>query len=75
MPVYQNFLLRYYARTGEKHAREMALVTLRRDEPRAASTITLGGWLRPLLDGRRLARARIFEKMLYDNRANACGER
>jgi uncharacterized protein YyaL (SSP411 family) len=65
MPVYQNFLLRYYARTGEKHALEMVLVTLREMSRGGIYDHLGGGFSRYSTDADW--HVPHFEKMLYDN--------
>ncbi len=61
----QEFLLRYYARTGEEHAREMVEVSLQRMANGGIYDHLGGGFARYSTDGFWLVPH--FEKMLYDN--------
>jgi uncharacterized protein YyaL (SSP411 family) len=63
-PVTFNFLLRYYHRSGEQKAREMALTTLRKMAEGGIRDHIGGGFHRYSVDGQW--RVPHFEKMLYD---------
>jgi len=63
-PVVVNFLLRYYARTGEQRALDMTLQTLRAMARGGLHDHLGGGFHRYSTD--RLWRVPHFEKMLYD---------
>jgi len=63
-PVTLNFLFRYYSRTGEKHALEMSLETLRRMAAGGMYDHIGGGFHRYSTDKRW--HVPHFEKMLYD---------
>jgi uncharacterized protein YyaL (SSP411 family) len=63
-PMILNFLLRYYSRTGEKTAQDMALVTLRKMEAGAVFDHIGYGFHRYSADDEW--RTPHFEKMLYD---------
>ncbi|MFH2204486.1 MAG: thioredoxin domain-containing protein [Elusimicrobiota bacterium] len=65
LPVRQNFLLRYYARTGSKRALEMVEGTLLRMARGGIYDHVGGGFARYSVDG--AWRVPHFEKMLYDN--------
>ena len=65
MPTNQNFLLRYYARTGEKKALEMVETTLTKMAQGGIYDHVGGGFARYSVDG--WWRVPHFEKMLYDN--------
>jgi len=65
MPVNHNFLLRYYARTGEKDTLEMVLKTLREMARGGIFDQIGGGFHRYSTDERWFLPH--FEKMLYDN--------
>ncbi len=64
-PVNLSFLLRYAARTGDAHARDMVLHTLRRMARGGMYDQLGGGFHRYSVDERWLVPH--FEKMLYDN--------
>jgi len=63
-PVAHNFLLRYYARTGNKEALEMVLATLRAMAQGGMNDHLGGGFHRYSVDARWFVPH--FEKMLYD---------
>ncbi len=63
-PVTHNFLLRYGARTGNREAREMVLVTLREMARGGMNDQLGGGFHRYSVDDRWFVPH--FEKMLYD---------
>ena len=63
-PVNLNFLFRYYARTGEEEAREMALLTLREMAKGGMHDQLGGGFHRYSVDEYWFVPH--FEKMLYD---------
>jgi uncharacterized protein YyaL (SSP411 family) len=65
MPVYHNFLLRYYARTKNKEAVEMSLHTLREMAKGGIYDHLGGGFARYSTDENW--HIPHFEKMLYDN--------
>ncbi|MFC1678748.1 thioredoxin domain-containing protein [Elusimicrobiota bacterium] len=65
MPVNQNFLLSYYARTGQREALETALSKLRDMASGGIYDHVGGGFHRYSVDGDW--RVPHFEKMLYDN--------
>jgi uncharacterized protein YyaL (SSP411 family) len=65
MPVYHNFLLRYYARTHNKEALEMSLHTLRKMAKGGIYDQLGGGFARYSTDENW--HVPHFEKMLYDN--------
>jgi len=65
MPVYHNFLLRYFARTKNKEALEMSLQTLRFMAKGGIYDHLGGGFARYSTDERW--HIPHFEKMLYDN--------
>ncbi|MBI5629511.1 MAG: thioredoxin domain-containing protein [Elusimicrobia bacterium] len=65
MPVYHHFLLRYYARTGNREALDLCLVTLRRMARGGICDQIGGGFHRYSTDAEW--RVPHFEKMLYDN--------
>jgi len=65
MPVYHNFLLRYYARTKNQEALEMSLQTLRAMAKGGIYDHLGGGFSRYSTDDRW--HIPHFEKMLYDN--------
>ncbi|MEE8424754.1 MAG: thioredoxin domain-containing protein, partial [Elusimicrobiota bacterium] len=65
MPVNQNLLLRYYARTGEEKALEMVSKTLEEMSAGGIYDHVGGGFARYSTDERW--RVPHFEKMLYDN--------
>jgi uncharacterized protein YyaL (SSP411 family) len=70
MPVYHNFLLRYFARTGECRALDMAARTLRAMSRGGIFDNLGGGFHRYSTDDSW--RIPHFEKMLYDNAQLAC---
>ena len=63
-PVVHNFLLRYYARTGDEEARDMVLATLRAMAKGGMNDQLGGGFHRYSVDARWFVSH--FEKMLYD---------
>src|SRR5258708_22766248 len=63
-PVTHNFLLRYYARTGNNEALEMVLATLRAMAQGGMNDQLGGGFHRYSVDARWFVPH--FEKMLYD---------
>jgi uncharacterized protein len=63
-PVVLNFLLRYYARTGNREALDMVLVTLREMAKGGMYDQLVGGFHRYSVDARWFVSH--FEKMLYD---------
>jgi len=63
-PVVFNFLLRWYARGGQKDALDMTLATLRRMAAGGIHDVIGGGFHRYAVD--RRWRVPHFEKMLYD---------
>ena len=63
-PVSFNFLFRYAQRTGEKNARQMAMVTLRKMAKGGMRDHVGGGFHRYSVDSQW--RVSHFEKMLYD---------
>src|SRR5262249_29148808 len=65
MPVYHNFLLRYYARTKNREALDMSLHTLREMAKGGIYDHLGGGFARYSTDERW--HIPHFEKMLYDN--------
>jgi uncharacterized protein len=65
MPVYQHFLLRSWARTGNQKALDMVLLTLRQMARGGIRDHIGGGFHRYSTDG--LWHVPHFEKMLYDN--------
>ncbi len=65
MPVYQGFLLRYFARTGEQRALDIALKALRAMSRGGLFDQLGGGFHRYSTD--ESWRIPHFEKMLYDN--------
>ncbi len=65
MPVNQDFLLRYYARTGDKKALELVTGTLRAMAAGGVYDQVGGGFHRYATDA--AWRVPHFEKMLYDN--------
>ncbi len=65
MPVYHNFLMRYYARTKNKAALEMSLHTLREMAKGGIYDQLGGGFARYSTDANW--HVPHFEKMLYDN--------
>jgi len=65
MPINQNFLLRYWARSGEPRALEMAVGTLKAMAEGGIYDHLGGGFSRYSVDGEW--RVPHFEKMLYDN--------
>jgi len=65
MPVNQDFLLRYYARTGEAKALAMAVTTLEQMSKGGIYDHIGGGFARYSVDDEW--RIPHFEKMLYDN--------
>jgi uncharacterized protein len=69
-PVTLNFLLRYYAREGDKHALEMALLTLRKMADGGMHDNLGGGFHRYSVD--KYWHIPHFEKMLYDQAQLAC---
>ena len=69
-PVRFNFLLRYYARFGEKGALQMTLETLRKMAESGVYDHLGGGFHRYSVDGQW--RVPHFEKMLYDQAQMVC---
>lgn len=65
MPVNQNFLMRYYARTGNEDALKMVTTTLERMSKGGIYDHVGGGFARYSVDSEW--RIPHFEKMLYDN--------
>jgi uncharacterized protein YyaL (SSP411 family) len=63
-PVNLNFLFRYYERTGDEHARDMALLTLREMAKGGMNDQLGGGFHRYSVDESWFVPH--FEKMLYD---------
>ncbi len=70
MPVYQNFLLRYFACSGDRGALEIAVKTLRAMSRGGLFDRLGGGFHRYSTD--EAWRVPHFEKMLYDNAQLAC---